>query len=74
MSNNTYRIYIRSNEHPRTINTPMMGRTYFSIIEAEGTDDYITKLNELVARGENVLEVRKGFGGTYIKYWKHINK
>ena len=73
-TNNTYRIYIRSNEHPRTINTPMMGRTYFSIIEAEGKDDYITKLNELVARGEKVLEVRKGFGGTYIKYWEHINK
>ena len=73
-TNNTYRIYIRSNEHPRTINTPMMGRTYFSIIEAEGTDDYITKLNELVARGEKVLEVRKGFGGAFIKYWEHINK
>jgi hypothetical protein len=73
-TNNTYRIYIRSNEHPRTINTPMMARSYYSVIEAEGTDGYITKLNELVARGEKVLEVRKGFGGAFIKYWEHINK
>ena len=74
MSNNTYCIYIRSNEHPRTINTPMMARTYYSVIEAEGINGYITKLNELVAHGEKVLEVRKGFGGAFIKYWEHISK
>ena len=73
-TNHTYRIYIRSNEHPRTINTPMMGRTYYSVIEAEGTDDYITKLNELVARGEKVIEVRKGFGGARIDWTAFIKQ
>ena len=36
MTVNTYRIYIRSNANPRTINTPMMGRTNYSIITVEG--------------------------------------
>ena len=71
---NTYRIYIRSNEHPRTINTPMMGRTYYSVIDVQGKEAFITKLNELVAAGETINEVRYGWGGIYVKYWEYIKK
>lgn len=69
---NTYRIYIRSNKHPRTINTPMMGRTYYECIAVEGKENFISKLNELVSAGETIREVRYGWGGTYVKYWEHI--
>ena len=69
----TYRIYIKSNNNPRTINTPMMGRTYYTIITAQGKEEFITKLNELVANGETIQEVRCGCGA-YVKYWEYINK
>lgn len=71
---NTYRIYIKSNNNPRTINTPMIGRTYFTIITAQGKEEFVAKLNELVANGETIREVRYGYGGTYVKYWEYINK
>lgn len=71
---NTYRIYIKSNNNPRTINTPMMGRTYYTCISVNGKDAFIAKLNELVASGERITEVRYGWGGTYVKYWEYINK
>lgn len=71
---NTYRIYIKSNKHPRTINTPMMGRTNYEVIEAKGKDAFINKLNELIANGETIREVRYGWGGSYVCYWKYINK
>lgn len=71
---NTYRIYIKSNNNPRTINTPMMGRTYYTKIDVQGKDAFITKLNELVAAGERINEVRYGWGGIYVKYWEYINK
>lgn len=71
---NEYRIYIRSNEHPRTINTPKNGRTYYSIVTACGLEDFTAKLNELIAKGEKIIEVRKGYGGFYVKYWEHIAK
>ena len=70
----TYRIYIKSEKHPRTINTPMMGRTYFDVICCEGKDAFIAKLNELVANGEIIREVRFGWGGSYVKYWEYLNK
>jgi hypothetical protein len=70
----TYRIYIKSNNNPRTINTPMMGRTYYTIITAQGKEEFIAKLNELVANGETIREVRCGCGGAYVKYWEYINK
>jgi hypothetical protein len=69
MTNSTYRIYIRSNEHPRTINTPMMGRTNYSVIEVEGREAAIEKIKELRAKGENVYEVRYGFGGHEFNHW-----
>ena len=71
---NTYRIYIKSNKHPRTINTPKMGRTQYDVIEAVGKEEFITKLNELVAQGETIQEVRYGWGGSYVKYWNYIKK
>ena len=72
--NNTYRIYIRSNEHPRTINTPRCGRTNFTCIEVDGKEAFIEKLNELVANGEHINEVSYGYGGSYVCYWKYIKK
>ena len=71
---NTYQIYIKSNNNPRTINTPMMGRTYYTVINVQGKDVFIAKLNELVANGECIREVRYGWGGVYVKYWEYINK
>ena len=71
---NTYRIYIKSNKNARTINTPMMGRTNYEVITVEGKESFITKLNELVANGETIREVRYGYGGAYVKYWEYINK
>lgn len=54
-----YRIYIRSSENPRTINTPMMGRCLYSVIEMFGTfDDMVSKVKELKANGEHINEVR----------------
>ena len=69
---NTYRIYIKSTKNPRTINTPMMGRTNYEVISVEGKDAFITKLNELVQQGETINEVRYGWGGAYVKYWNYI--
>ena len=74
MTSTTYRIFIHSNEHPRTINTPMMGRTYYSVIDVDGKEAFIEKLNELVNAGETITEVRYGYSCTYIKYWNYINK
>ena len=71
---NTYRIYIKSNNNPRTINTPMMGRTYYTVIDVQGKEAFITKLNELISAGECINEVRYGWGGIYVKYWEYINK
>lgn len=51
-------IFIRSNEHPRTINTPMMARTYYTRIDFTGTREELkTKVEELRARGEIINEI-----------------
>ena len=71
---NTYRIYIKSNEHPRTINTPRNGRVNYTLITVTGKEEFVAKLNALVAQGETINEVRYGFGGTYVCYWKYLNK
>ena len=63
MTANTYRIYIRSNANPRTINTPMMGRTNYSIITVEGATAMYAKVAELKAAGVVINEIRAGFGG-----------
>ena len=69
---NTYRIYTKSTKNPRTINTPMMGRTNYDITAVEGKESFIAKLNELIAAGEQVIEVRYGFGGTDVNFYKYI--
>ena len=60
---NTYRIYIRSNKHPRTINTPARGRVNYEIIYVEGATAMYAKVAELRAAGEAIIEIRAGFGG-----------
>lgn len=69
-----YRIYIKSEKNPRTINTPCNGRTYYEVIAVEGKEAFIIKLNELVANGEVIREVRFGYGGSYVKYWEYLAK
>ena len=70
----TYRIYIKSAKNPRAINTPCNGRTYYEVIAVEGKDAFLAKLNELVANGEVIREVRYGYGGSYVKYWNYLAK
>ncbi|MBR5817187.1 MAG: hypothetical protein IKY62_00935 [Clostridia bacterium] len=71
---NEYRIYIKSEKNPRTINTPMMGRCYYDIVTAYGKEEFVAKLNELVKNGETIREVRFGWGGSYVNYWNYIAK
>ena len=61
----TYNIYIKSNEHPRTINTPRMGRTYYTKVVVKGMDALKAKVAELKANGEVINEIRTNLG-TYI--------
>lgn len=57
-NNKTYFIFIRSNEHPRTINTPANGRTYYSRIDFIGTKEELkTKVAQLKANGEIISEI-----------------
>ena len=53
-----YNIYIKSNEHPRTINTPMMARTYYTKISVQGLEALQAKCEELVKNGETINEIR----------------
>lgn len=57
-----YTIYIRSNEHPRTINTPMMGRTNYTAIRVQGKENLAIKVAELRNAGERVSEIRTDLG------------
>lgn len=52
-----YNIYIKSNEHPRTINTPKMGRTYFTKIAVFGRKALESKVAELHSSGEHISEI-----------------
>lgn len=58
----TYNVYIRSNEHPRTINTPMMGRCYYTRISVKGMGELKEKVAQLRESGEKILEIRTDFG------------
>ena len=60
-----YNIYIKSNEHPRTINTPMMGRTYYTKIKVVGMDMLKSKVEELRSEGIVIREVLTNLG-TYV--------
>lgn len=59
-----YRIYIKSNKNPRTINTPMMGRTYYEVIEVQGNREALeSKVAELRNAGKTITEIRTAMGG-----------
>lgn len=53
-----YHIYIHSNEHPRTINTPRNGRTYFTCFECKTEEEVIAKVAELAEQGITPYEMR----------------
>lgn len=55
-----YNIYIKSEKHPRTINTPMMGRTYFDIITVTGDKLFDTIFN-LIENGTVIDEIHLGY-------------
>ena len=57
-----YMIFIRSNEHPRTINTPMMGRTYYTSVHVEGREAMEQKVAELKHNGFDVYEISTYLG------------
>lgn len=52
-----YTIYIRSNEHPRTINTPKMGRCYYTRVSVMGRDALEAKVAELRNAGELITDI-----------------
>lgn len=58
----TYTIFVRSNEHARTINTPMMGRTNYTTIKVQGKTDLLAKVEELRANGVIVSDIRTPLG------------
>lgn len=58
----TYHIYVRSNEHPRTINTPANGRTYYTKVVAEGRADLEAKVKDLRSKGEHISEIATTLG------------
>ena len=57
MKTTTYIIFIRSNKHPRTINTPMMGRINYTAIRIDGREAMEQKATELVEQGEHISEI-----------------
>jgi hypothetical protein len=57
-----YFIFIRSNEHPRTINTYQNQRCYYSKIEVFGKDALKEKVAELKAKGEIITDIRTELG------------
>jgi hypothetical protein len=50
-------IFTKSNKHPRTINTPTMGRTYFDCVEVNGLHNMQAKVAELFKAGETITEI-----------------
>jgi hypothetical protein len=57
-----YTIYIKSNEHPRTINTPMMARTYFSMFKVCGREALESTVAELREQGALITDIRTDLG------------
>lgn len=57
-----YTIYIKSNNHPRTINTPAMGRTYYTAIVVKGWEAMTAKVAELLTAGETINEICTDLG------------
>ena len=64
-----HNIYIKSDKHPRTINTPMMGRTYYTKVCVFGTvEDLERKVIKLQNAGEHITEISTDLG-TKIYFW-----
>jgi hypothetical protein len=57
-----YNIYIRSNEHPRTINSYANSRCYYTKITVQGKQALTEKVSELRAAGEHISEICTDFG------------
>ena len=57
-----YNIYIRSNEHPRTINSYANSRCYYTKIVVHGKEELTAKVAELRANGEIVIEITTNLG------------
>ena len=60
-----YLIFIKSHNHPRTINTPMMGRTNYDCIRVNGRANLEAEVSRLRADGQDITEVRTVLG-TYV--------
>jgi hypothetical protein len=58
----TYLIFIRSSEHPRTINSYQNQRCYYSKIAVVGKKALEEKVAELRAKGENINDIRTELG------------
>ena len=61
MSKDDVMVFVKSDNHPRTINTPANGRTYYDVIVVNRLD-LETKLAELRAKGNIVQEIRTPLG------------
>ena len=57
-----YFIFIRSSEHPRTINTPRNGRTWYTKFEVFGREALAAKVAELREAGEFITDIRTAMG------------
>ena len=57
-----YNIYLHSNEHARTINTPMNGRINWTKIVVHGKDALLSKVAELRRNGERITEICTNLG------------
>lgn len=61
-NNKQYFIFIRSNEHPRTINSYKNQRCYYSRIDVIGRKTLEEKVAELRAKGEIITDIRTELG------------
>ena len=52
-----YKIYYKSAKHPRTINTPTMGRTYYSTLTVKG-NNLLTTILEFIKVGKVITDIR----------------
>ena len=53
-----FRIYINSNENPRTINTPNNARMYYTCFECATEEEVVAKYLELTKQGIAPYEMR----------------
>lgn len=57
-----YNIYIRSNEHPRTINSYANSRCYYTKVVVYGKQELTAKVAELRACGAFITEITTNLG------------